>query len=311
MGPEPSFARNQQVPAPPDPGQARSLDDLADRLRLLKAWAGNPSYGSITARVNAAWTETGRPPAELPGKTTVVDCFRPGRRRVNADLVVAVVQALLPDIGYTSQWRQALAMIGGQAEAAGQVRVQDELPPALPTFTGRPGELDQLGRAAQRGGAVCVITGMAGVGKTQLAVRAAQRAIQVSKTPIDQVLFVNLRGFDRTGPPADPAAVLEGFLRLLGVPAHLIPPDRSGRSRAFRARLATIRSVIVLDNAADAEQVAPLLPEPGASVRSAGPGHQPAGAAGSAGRAESGAGGIRPGRGPGLPDCGDARGGTG
>src|SRR5690349_21268747 len=92
----------------PDPGQAGTLDDLVDRLRRLKVWAGDPSYEVITSRVTAGWTAVGRPAAELPGKNTVADCFRTGRRRLNPDLVVAVVQALHPDVGYAAQWRQAL-----------------------------------------------------------------------------------------------------------------------------------------------------------------------------------------------------------
>src|SRR5689334_12079265 len=92
----------------PDPGQAGSLDELVEGLRSLKVWAGAPSYQWISDWVNAAWAAAGRPAGELVGKTTVVDCFRPGRRRLNTDLVVAVVQALHSDVGYVAQWRQAL-----------------------------------------------------------------------------------------------------------------------------------------------------------------------------------------------------------
>src|SRR3954468_6485590 len=116
---------------PPDPGPARDLDGLVQRLRLLKVWAGDPSYECITGRVNAAWAALGRPAGDLVGKTTVVSCFRFGRRRLNPELVVAVVQALHPDAGYVTQWRQALQVIGGQTEAAAQVRVQDWLPQDL------------------------------------------------------------------------------------------------------------------------------------------------------------------------------------
>src|SRR5947207_12951725 len=110
----------------PDPGRAATLGDLAERLRSLKRWAGDPSYEWITGRVNAAWSAAGRPAGELAGKTTVVDCFQPGRRRLNTDLVVAVVAALHPDVGYVAQWRQALRVIGGQTPAAARVRVQDK-----------------------------------------------------------------------------------------------------------------------------------------------------------------------------------------
>jgi tetratricopeptide (TPR) repeat protein len=252
---------------PPDPGQAHTLDGLVERLRLLKVWAGDPSYEWIKERINAAWTAAGRPSGELAGKTTIVDCFRPGRRRWNTDLVVAVVQALNPDVGYVTQWRQALQVIGGETRAAAQVRVEDRLPLEQAGFTGRTRELDRLRQALhhsrQAGGPVVIsaITGMAGVGKTQLAIHAAH--LLVRENPFDRVLFVNLRGFhpDPAQPPADPAAVLDGFLRLLGVPGHRIPDDLPARTAAYRDRLAGTRTLVVLDNAADADQVRPLLPD--------------------------------------------------
>jgi tetratricopeptide (TPR) repeat protein len=257
----------------PDPGGAGTLDDLVDELRRLKVWAGAPSYGTITARINAAWKAAGRPSGELARRATVADCFRSGRRRVNADLVVAAVEALHPDAGYVAQWRQALKVIAGEAQAASQVRTQDRLPPEVAGFTGRVAELDRLRRALHRGigdgGAVVVsaIAGMAGVGKTQLAVHAGHQLVR--DKVVDRVLFVNLRGFDpdRGQPPADPSAVLDGFLRLLGVPGRQIPHGLPARVDMYRARLTGTRTLIVADNAADAEQVRPLLPDvPGCPV---------------------------------------------
>jgi tetratricopeptide (TPR) repeat protein len=257
----------ERFTVPPDPGQAATLDDLVELLRLLKVWAGNPSYERITERVSAAWRAAGRPPNELARKTTVVRCFEHGRRRWNTDLVVAVVQALHPDVGYVTQWRQALRVIGGETQAASQVRVQDALPDDLTSFTGRATELEHLRLALQhgqrKGGPVVVtaIAGMAGVGKTQLAVHAAHM-LGVEQA-YDRVLFVNLRGFhpDPAQPPADPAAVLDGFLRLLGVPGQQIPHDLPARTAAYRDRLAGASTLVVLDNVANSEQVRPLLPQ--------------------------------------------------
>jgi len=250
---------------PPDPGQALTVGDLAELMRLLKVWAGSPSYESITARVRAAWSSAGRPVGDLPGKTTVADCFRPGRRRLNPDLVLAVVRALHPDVGYVAQWRQALQVVGGRAQAASQVRVQDCLPQDLAVFTGRTAELDRLSRTLRPGpgdgaATVCVITGMVGVGKTQLAVHTGH--LLARDRPVSRVLFVNLRGFhsDPAQPPADPSAVLDGFLRLLGVPGNQIPHDLDTRAEIYRDRLAKTRALVVLDNAASEEQVRPLLP---------------------------------------------------
>jgi tetratricopeptide (TPR) repeat protein len=250
----------------PDPGRAGTLDELTEQLRLLKAWAGDPSYDAIKRRVNAAWAAAGRAAGELVGRTTVVDCFRPGRRRLNTDLVVGVVEALHPEVGYVNQWRQALRVIGGESPAASQVRVQNVLPPALGYFTGRAAELDRLGvslREHQRSaaGAAVAIVGMPGVGKTQLAIHAAHQLCQ--QGVIDRVLFVNLRGFhpDPAQPSADPAAVLDSFLRVLGVPGQRIPHDLRGRVLAYRDRLAGTRTLVLLDNAADEEQVRHILPE--------------------------------------------------
>src|SRR4051794_30110002 len=108
---------------PPDPGRAGTLDEVIEGLRLLKVWAGDPSYDTIKDRINTAWTTTGRPGSELTKRTTVADCFKTGRRRLNTHLVIAVVQALCPDVGYVTQWRQALRVIGGETGAAAQVRV--------------------------------------------------------------------------------------------------------------------------------------------------------------------------------------------
>ena len=254
-GPADAFA------AVPDPAGAGTIDDLVERLRRLKVWAGDPSYETIKNRVNAAWGAAGRPAAELARRSTVANCFQPGRRRFNTDLVVAVVRALHPDEGYVTQWRQALRVVGGETEAVAQVRVQDTLPRDLDTFTGRVAELDRL-RLAMRGGDAVVISaieGMAGIGKTQLAVHAGH--LMLRDGTVDRVLFVNLRGFhpDPGQPPADPAAVLDGFLRLLGVPGHAIPHELAGRTAAFRDRLAGTRTLVLLDNAADAAQVRPLL----------------------------------------------------
>ncbi|GAB2602639.1 hypothetical protein Aab01nite_62240 [Paractinoplanes abujensis] len=250
----------------PDPARATGLDDVAGLLRSLKAATGDPSYDVITERVNAAWTAAGRTAGELTHRSTVADCFRAGRRRLNAGLVVAVVAALHPDPAYGERWRQALRTVGAETDAVSQVRVQDSLPQDLPEFTGRTAELDRLrdalGTARRDGGAVVVsaLAGMAGVGKTQLAVHAGH--LLIAEDLADRVLFVNLRGFhpDPAQPPADPAAVLDGFLRLLGVSGHRIPYGLDDRAAAYRARLAGSRTLVVLDNAATAEQVRPLLP---------------------------------------------------
>jgi hypothetical protein len=250
-----------QLSDPPDPGSARDLDELVGCLRALKLWAGDTSYETITRRVNATWQAAGRPADELARRGTVVDCFKTGRRRINTDLVVAVVRALHDDAGYLTQWQQALRVILAESTAAAQVRVLDRLPADITFFTGRDAEVARLRRLDAGGsGAVCVLAGMAGVGKSQLAIHAGR--LLAAEGRFDTTLFVNLRGFhpDPGQPPAEPAAVLDGFLRLLGVSGQQIPHGPAARAALFRERLAGRRALVVLDNAADEEQVRPLVP---------------------------------------------------
>jgi DNA-binding SARP family transcriptional activator/tetratricopeptide (TPR) repeat protein len=137
-----------------------------------------------------------------------------------------------------------------------------QLPPDIANFTGRHAQLAALLSTAHaaRGTAVAVavVEGMAGVGKTRLAVHAAHRLVAEGRYP-DGQLYVDLHGFSTTG-PADPATVLASFLRLLGVATDELPRDLAARSAVFRDRLAGRHALVVLDNAADEDQIAPLLP---------------------------------------------------
>jgi hypothetical protein len=83
------------VPQVLDPGKARTIDEFIAELRLLKAWAGNPSITEITRRIHRDWRRAGRPRGEWPARSTVGNCFQLGRRRPNSDLLLAVVQALV------------------------------------------------------------------------------------------------------------------------------------------------------------------------------------------------------------------------
>jgi NB-ARC domain len=167
-----------------------------------------------------------------------------------------------------AQWRQALRVVGGEIQAAAQVRVRDTLPDNVAGFTGRTSEVDRLRRILRPGSVgrdasgdasvVAVIEGMAGVGKTELAAYVGRLINR--ETPFERVLFVNLRGFHPAQPPADPAAVLDGFLRVLGMPDGRILHDLDARVRLYRDRLADTRALVVLDDAASADQVRPLLP---------------------------------------------------
>ncbi|GAA4543557.1 BTAD domain-containing putative transcriptional regulator [Amycolatopsis samaneae] len=137
-----------------------------------------------------------------------------------------------------------------------------QLPADVAGFTGREAELAELDRLLADAGEapaalfVSVITGTAGVGKTALALHWAHR---VRERFDDGQLFADLRGYS-TGTPARPITVLTRFLRALGVPADEIPADVDEAAALYRSILADQRTLVVLDNARDAEQVRALLP---------------------------------------------------
>jgi tetratricopeptide (TPR) repeat protein len=151
-----------------------------------------------------------------------------------------------------------------------EVAVPRQLPVAVAGFAGRAAELEALTslleEAALPGGTVVIsaIDGMAGIGKTALAV---QWAHQVADRFPDGQLYVNLRGFDLAGPPVTPAEAVRGFLDAFEVPAARIPASLESQAARYRSLLAGRRVLVLLDNARDADQVRPLLPgSPGCSV---------------------------------------------
>ncbi|ROO59823.1 DNA-binding SARP family transcriptional activator [Micromonospora sp. Llam0] len=144
-----------------------------------------------------------------------------------------------------------------------------QLPADIPDFTGRVtelAELDQLLDDAQgrtdddvdrsSGVTVAAVSGTAGVGKTALAVRWAHR---VRHRFPDGQLYVDLQGYDAEQ-PVSPGQALAGFLRALGVAGPDLPLDLDERAACYRSLTDGQRMLVVLDNAASAEQVRPLLP---------------------------------------------------
>ncbi|GAA3241561.1 BTAD domain-containing putative transcriptional regulator [Dactylosporangium siamense] len=145
------------------------------------------------------------------------------------------------------------------APAASAVRPA-QLPADLPSFTGRVAELAASTAVKPDGGAVrplITVVGMAGVGKTALAVHLAH---EVADRYPDGQLFVNLRGFDPDNAVVDPSDALRGFLEAFGVTAAEVPRTLDGVVALYRSLLAERRVLVVIDNARDAEHARLLLP---------------------------------------------------
>lgn len=139
--------------------------------------------------------------------------------------------------------------------------VPRQLPAAVANFSGRSRQLaalDELIDQSQPNTVVIsAIAGTAGVGKTALAVHWAHKVAY--RYPDGQV-YLNLQGFDRSGPPMAPAEAIRILLDALApTPAH-IPDGLDAKVGLYRSLLAGRRVLILLDNARDADQVRPLLP---------------------------------------------------
>jgi tetratricopeptide (TPR) repeat protein len=159
----------------------------------------------------------------------------------------------------------ATAAEGGAGARSAPEVVARIVPAQLPAppagFVGRVHQLKRLdellsGDEAGRGLRVVVISGMAGVGKTALAVHWGQR---VRDRFPDGQLYVNLRGYASSS-PVRPVAALAGFLQALGVAAEQVPVELEAAAGRYRSLLADRRVLVVLDNASSIEQVRPLLP---------------------------------------------------
>ncbi|MFJ4825657.1 BTAD domain-containing putative transcriptional regulator [Streptomyces bacillaris] len=147
----------------------------------------------------------------------------------------------------------------------------NHLPRDLPDFTGRTAELALLNSETDAhhcttplrppaAPSTIVIDGMGGIGKTALAIHFAHR--RTPDHPGGQH-YIDLHGFTPDRDPLTPEEALGILLRSDGATPEEIPAGPAERGAAWRSRLAGRRALLVLDNAADAAQVTPLLPGAG------------------------------------------------
>lgn len=148
------------------------------------------------------------------------------------------------------------------ASSSPSLSVPRQLPSDVVRFTGREESLKQLDlllSAGQDGASAVVITaiaGTAGVGKTALATRWGHRV--ADRFP-DGQLYVNLHGYSQEEPVTG-AQALRQLLGGLGVAADAIPHEVGEREALYRSLIAGKQILVMLDNAARADQIRPLLP---------------------------------------------------
>ncbi|MFM9593417.1 BTAD domain-containing putative transcriptional regulator [Streptomyces scabiei] len=136
-----------------------------------------------------------------------------------------------------------------------------QLPPPPAHFTGREQALaelrEALGRGAYEASGTVVLSGMAGVGKSALALHLAHGLAEHFP---DGQLYINLHGATPGMTPLTPAQALAALLRDLGTAPRRIPEHPDAAAALLRSTLAPTRTLLVLDDAANAAQVRPLLP---------------------------------------------------
>ncbi|MFG2089389.1 tetratricopeptide repeat protein [Spirillospora sp. NPDC048824] len=245
----------------PAAGHADPRDELAARLRLLQELSGR----GVRALARDADLSSSSLSRYLGGQTVppwsaVIALCR---------LVKRDPRPLRP------LWVRASSSLAAPPKTSRQVQPpsppagaprppRNDLPRDMPDFTGREAQLAAV-LAAVDGSRVVAVDGMAGVGKTCLAVHAAHRLADAYP---DAQLYVDLHGFTAGREPLDPDPALRTLLAALDVPSEKIPQEGGIEALAacWRSELAHRRAVVVLDNAADADQVRPLLPGAGPTV---------------------------------------------
>ncbi|MFG2340887.1 tetratricopeptide repeat protein [Streptomyces yangpuensis] len=130
-------------------------------------------------------------------------------------------------------------------------------------FIGRDAELTALLEAIRPDRAtasrVGLVSGPAGVGKTELLLHAAHAALAQGWFP-GGALSIDLQGYTDGLPPLTPDEALGRLLHRLGLPVDAVPGHVKDRSAVYRERLQDRSVLVLLDNAVDSSQIHSLLP---------------------------------------------------
>jgi len=233
------------------------------------------SFAELLRQFRAAAQLTQEELAQAAGLSprSVSDLERGINRTARKDTAVLLADAL----GLPGQLRVLfVAAARGRAPAAAVLAARPDgvtsgpvvaatrsLPRDIGSFTGREPELAQLlgslAGPAPGGGVpgICVVDGMAGIGKTSLVVHAAHR---LAGSFPDGQFFLALYAHTPGQRPVTPADALASLLLTAGVAEQHIPPGLAARAARWRDHIAGHRILLVLDDAAGHEQVRPLLP---------------------------------------------------
>lgn len=155
------------------------------------------------------------------------------------------------------QYKQRPWVIRARIEAAQNVAFSPlhQLPPPPADFTGRAAELAELREAATRGGVtISGVRGMGGIGKTALALALSR---ELAPLYPDAQIYLDLQGVSANPVPA--AQAMAHVIRAFH-PDTRLPESEAEIAAFYRSALHGRRTLLLMDNAAGADQVRPLIP---------------------------------------------------
>ncbi|WP_229068586.1 helix-turn-helix domain-containing protein [Actinoplanes sp. DH11] len=177
----------------------------------------------------------------------------------------STVAALADALRLTAGDRHALAAAARLGRTKGLPRADTytdlPLPRAVPDFTGRTAELRRIRdslRDAGRRRRCLLISGPPGIGKTSLAVQAAR---QLTGEFPDGQYFIDLQGF--APDPLSPVGILARLIRAVDPQASAVPQQLSEATELWHRVSVGRRILVVLDNAADEDQLRAAIPDDG------------------------------------------------
>ncbi|MEV6909045.1 NB-ARC domain-containing protein [Amycolatopsis sp. NPDC051071] len=253
-------------PERPLDGSTGPIAAFAHDLRVLRNRAGNPSYRELARTALFA--------------PSVLSSAASGHRLPTLAVTLAFVSACGGDrAAWERRWRSIAGQMGVEAReerapapppaevspdgahalASGVIHLARpaQLPMGSRTFVGRERDLTEAAGMIGATGPVKVpllVSGPIGVGKAAFALRLAE---DVAADFPDGQLYADLSTSGTGGRSAN--GIVRGFLRALGVPAHLVPDDPMQRIGLYRSLLAERRLFVLLVGVGDEGQVRPLL----------------------------------------------------
>ncbi|MFC8274701.1 BTAD domain-containing putative transcriptional regulator [Streptomyces sp. NPDC057271] len=254
-----------------DPG--RELRELYERILAGEAAAESPPTTPAASRADSPWPSVTPPQPRSSGSPWPSRPPRPSASPRASRSAPFRTYALRPSTHRPSPLpaprpegpapiprRSPTSPPGG--------RPLHQLPATARVFIGREPELQQARQKLDQDTARCrstapilTVDGPAGVGKTAFALELAHA--YADRFP-DGQLYVDLRG---TGDGGARSAfdALAHLLQGLGVEHDRLPHDLEGRVTLYRTLMHGRRTLLLLDDAADADQLRPLVP-PGPSA---------------------------------------------